>query len=120
MASDTLNRCTFMGRLGGDAEIIGEGKGRRAVFSVATESGYKDKDSGEWKTTTDWHRLVTWLPWKIDYLVKHGKKGAGIYVEARAKGRTEEIGGKKYQLTDFVVEGDGVLTITNYVEAGGE
>ena len=120
MASDTVNRCTFIGRLGRDVEIVGEGKSRRAVFSLATESGYKDKETEEWKTTTDWIRVVTWLPWKIEYLEKHGKKGAGIYVEARAKTRSEEIDGKKYQLTDFVVEQDGAVIITNYAEAGGE
>ncbi len=54
-----INRVELMGRLGNDAEVRTTQKGDDlATFSMAVDTGYYDKDAGEWKPRSSWHR--TW------------------------------------------------------------
>ena len=50
------NRVTLVGYLGRAPEQL-EG---RAVLSLATKSSWKPKDSDEWQSRSDWHRIVVW------------------------------------------------------------
>lgn len=77
-----LNQITLIGRLGKDADIrsIPSG-GRVASLSLATDDGYKDRESGEWKKNTNWHQVVTFQEGIIKMLETRGKKGARILVQ---------------------------------------
>lgn len=83
-----MNQVTLLGRIGKDAERIGE-KGAR--FSVATSERYKNKD-GEWVEGTEWHNVVYWNA--SDALLPHLSKGRQVAVEGSIHTREHE--GKYY------------------------
>ncbi|MCL2039543.1 MAG: single-stranded DNA-binding protein [Bacteroidetes bacterium] len=81
----SVNRVTLVGRLGADPEVINTTTGQVvAKVSLATTDRYKDKNTGEMKETTEWHRLVFWND-LADIAGKWLKKGSQIYVEGRIK-----------------------------------
>lgn len=95
----SLNRVQLVGNLGRDPEIRELQNGSRvATLNMATTESYKDKTSGEWKETTDWHRVVCW-----DNLAqtaeKNLKKGSKVMIEGKLKTRSyqDQKGETRYQ-----------------------
>jgi len=100
----SMNRVTLCGNLGSDPEISTLPSGTMlAKVSLATTESYKDKNTGEWKENTEWHRLVLWESLaKIasDYL----KKGNKVLVEGRIKyNQYVDRDGQTRYSTDIVV-----------------
>ena len=55
----SINKVILVGNLGQDPEIRSTQDGREiASFSVATSDSWKDKNTGEKKDKTEWHRIV--------------------------------------------------------------
>ncbi len=76
-----VNRVDLMGRLGSDVEIRATQKGREvASFRIAVDTGYYDKDAGEWKPKSEWHKIVTFQEGLISALKNRGKKGVRVLV----------------------------------------
>ena len=50
------NRVTLVGYLGHQPELVNG----HAVLSLATKTSWKDKDSSEWQSRTEWHRVIAW------------------------------------------------------------
>jgi len=70
----SLNKVLLIGRLGNDPEIKQMQNGKSvARLSVATSESWKDKNTGERKEKTEWHRVV-----KTKTLGKEKKKQSGI------------------------------------------
>ncbi|MDD2740471.1 MAG: single-stranded DNA-binding protein [Methylomonas lenta] len=80
-----LNKVMLIGRLGADPEIRYMPSGDSiATLNVATSRRWKDRNSGERKEETEWHRVTFFGPVaKVcgDYL----KKGSQVYIEGRIK-----------------------------------
>ena len=56
-----VNKVILIGRLGSDPEVRYTQDGSAvASFSIATSDEWKDKESGEKKERTEWHRIVAW------------------------------------------------------------
>jgi single-strand DNA-binding protein len=54
-----LNTATLTGFLGGDAETrTTKTNTTFTVFSLATKNSWKDRETGEWTSRTEWHRAV--------------------------------------------------------------
>src|ERR1700733_1801760 len=54
-----LPSVTLMGFLGRDAESKTSTKDNKmTIFSVATKNSWKDQETGEWESRTEWHRCV--------------------------------------------------------------
>jgi single-strand DNA-binding protein len=86
--SGSLNKATLIGNLGKDPEIRSfQNGGRAAHFSLATTESWKDKDSGERKEKTEWHRVTVMSEGLIGVVEKFLKKGAKVYVEGRLETR---------------------------------
>lgn len=102
----TVNQVTLLGNLGADAEIKTLGNGDRvANIRIATEEGYRDRESGEWKSKTEWHRCSTFVPGIVDYLEKSGKKGLTVYVQGALKTRKfVDAGGVEKYSTEIRIE----------------
>lgn len=84
-----INQMQIVGRLGRDAEIRTLQSGSRvATFSVATSESWKDRDSGERKEVTQWHRVVTYQQPLIGLIEKRGKKGSLVFVQGPLTYRT--------------------------------
>ncbi len=79
-----LNRATLIGYLANDAEIRnGKNNQKFTTFSVATKTSYKDKESGEYISHTEWHRCIVFG--KFGEFAATLKKGAHVQVEGEIR-----------------------------------
>ena len=104
----SLNKVLLIGRLGADPEIkeIVNGKSV-ARLSLATSQSWKDKNTGEKKEKTEWHRIVVFNEGLVNVVKQYLKKGAQIYVEGQIstrKWKDEKSGQDKYS-TEVVIQG---------------
>ena len=103
----SLNKVLLIGRLGADPEIkqTQGGKGF-ASLSIATSESWKDKNSGEKKEKTEWHRVVIFNEGLVNVVKQYLKKGAQIYVEGQLTTNkyTDNNGQEKYS-TQIVLQG---------------
>ena len=84
------NNVTLKGFLGKDAETIATKQGRSlTVLSLATKSGYKDKQKNEWVNHTEWHRIIAFGT-PADY-AKNQKKGEYVEVEGELRSTEREV-----------------------------
>ena len=76
-----VNRAVIMGILGKDPEVKTFDNGSSiASFSVATSEFWKDKNTGERRELTEWHRIVV-QGRLVDVVSKYLKKGGKVYIE---------------------------------------
>lgn len=102
MASRSVNRVTLLGQLGRDAETMHTSSGADITkFSIATNNRWKDRSSGEWKESTDWHSIVLFNNATIGQYLTKGKQ---VYIEGRLQTRSYEKEGKKMYATDVIAE----------------
>ena len=78
----SLNKVLLIGRLGNDPEIKQMSNGKNvARLSVATSETWKDKNSGERKEKTEWHRVVIFNEGLVNVVQQYLKKGSQDYIE---------------------------------------
>ena len=104
----SLNKVLLIGRLGADPEIKQMVNGKNvARLSLATSQSWKDKNTGEKKEKTEWHRIVVFNEGLVNVVQQYLKKGAQIYVEGQLttrKWKDEQSGQDKYS-TEIVIQG---------------
>ena len=104
----SLNKVILIGRLGADPEIKQMTNGKNvARISLATSDTWKDKNTGEKKEKTEWHRIVIFNEGLVNVVQQYLKKGAQIYIEGQLttrKWRDEKSGQDKYS-TEVVIQG---------------
>ena len=104
----SLNKVLLIGRLGADPEIKQMVNGKSvARLSLATSQSWKDKNTGEKKEKTEWHRVVVFNEGLVNVVKKYLKKGAQIYIEGQLtprKWKDEQSGQDKYS-TEIVIQG---------------
>ena len=104
----SLNKVLLIGRLGSDPEIKQMVNGKSvARFSLATSNTWKDKNTGEKKEKTEWHRVVIFSEGLVKVVQQYVKKGAQVYVEGQLttrKWKDEKAGIDKYS-TEVVLQG---------------
>ena len=104
----SLNKVLLIGRLGADPEIKQMVNGKSvARLSLATSQSWKDKNTGEKKEKTEWHRIVVFNEGLVNVVQQYLKKGAQIYVEGQLttrKWKDEQNGQDKYS-TEIVIQG---------------
>lgn len=79
-----INKVILVGNVGQNPKIIQRGDLVVADLSLATSEGWKDKNSGENKQLTEWHRVV-FFGNLAEIVDKYVKKGSKIYVEGKLK-----------------------------------
>ena len=104
----SLNKVLLIGRLGADPEVKQMVNGKSvARLSLATSQSWKDKNTGEKKEKTEWHRIVVFNEGLVNVVQQYLKKGAQIYVEGQLttrKWKDEQSGQDKYS-TEIVIQG---------------
>ena len=104
----SLNKVLLIGRLGADPEIKQMVNGKSvARLSIATSQSWKDKNTGEKKEKTEWHRIVIFNEGLVKVVQQYVKKGAQVYIEGQLttrKWRDEKAGVDKYS-TEIVLQG---------------
>ena len=102
----SVNKAIIVGRLGRDPEIRYSADGAAVCnISVATESTWKDKSSGERKSETEWHRVVFYNR-LAEIAGEYLKKGREVYIEGRLKTRKwqdKETGQDRYS-TEIIAD----------------
>jgi single-strand DNA-binding protein len=97
-----INKVIIIGRLGRDPEVRYTPDGTAvANFSVATSEEWKDKQSGEKKERTEWHRIVAWRGLG-ETCGKYLSKGRQVYIEGRLQTRSWEKDGVTHYMTEIV------------------
>ncbi len=116
----SLNKVMLIGNLGRDPEVRHLENGTAvANFSIATSESYRDRNTGETITNTDWHNVVLWRG-LADVAEKYLKKGDKVYLEGKLRSRSyqDQQGITKY-ITEVVVDDMVMLGNRNTGEMGG-
>ena len=104
----SVNKVLLIGRLGADPEIKQMVNGKNvARLSLATSQSWKDKNTGEKKEKTEWHRIVVFNEGLVNVVQQYLKKGAQVYIEGQLstrKWKDEKSGQDKYS-TEIIIQG---------------
>lgn len=101
-----INKVILVGNLGQEPEIRSTSDGREiATFSLATSESWKDKNSGEKREKTEWHRVVIFSQGLVGIVKNYVKKGSKLYIEGSLSTRkwTDKDGVEKYT-TEVVLQ----------------
>ena len=120
----SVNKVILVGNLGADPEVRTLPSGNKVVnLSVATSESWRDKNSGERKEKTEWHRVVIFSEGLVRVAEQYLKKGAKVYLEGALQTRKwqDQSGADKYS-TEVVLQGfNSTLTMLDgRSEGGGE
>ena len=104
-----VNKVILVGNLGKDPEVRHLESGVAvASFTLATSETYRDRNSGEKKTLTEWHNIVLWRG-LAEISEKYLHKGDQIYLEGRLRSRSWESDSGTRYITEIV--GDNMVML---------
>lgn len=95
----SVNKVILVGNLGRDPEIRYNQAGDKiGSFSVATSESWRDKQTGDRRERTEWHRIVVFNEHLNEVLEKFVRKGSKVYLEGELRTRkwTAQDGTEKY------------------------
>lgn len=110
MASRGVNKVILVGNLGKDPEVRYQPSGGAvANLTIATSESWRDKQTGENKEVTEWHRVV--LFGKLAEVAgEYLRKGSQVYIEGQLRTRKwQDNGGQDRYTTEIVVNVGGTL-----------
>jgi single-strand DNA-binding protein len=95
----SVNKVILIGNLGRDPEVRQTQDGRAIVqLSVATSESWKDRNSGERREKTEWHRVVIFNERLGEVASQYLRKGSKVYLEGQLQTRkwTDQSGTERY------------------------
>jgi single-strand DNA-binding protein len=107
MSGGSVNKVILVGNVGADPEVRTLPSGNKVVnLTVATSENWKDKNSGERKEKTEWHRVVIFSEGLARVAEQYVKKGSKVYLEGSLQTRKwqDQSGQDKYS-TEVVLQG---------------
>lgn len=110
----SVNKVILIGNLGADPDIKRTQDGRPiANLSIATSDTWKDKNTGERREKTEWHRVVVFNEGLCRVIENYVKKGSKVYIEGQLQTRKwQDNEGKDRWSTEVVLQNyNGVLTM---------
>jgi len=110
----SVNKVILIGNLGADPDIKRTQDGRPiANLSIATSDSWKDKNTGERREKTEWHRVVVFNEGLCRVIENYVKKGSKVYIEGQLQTRKwQDNEGKDRWSTEVVLQNyNGVLTM---------
>jgi single-strand DNA-binding protein len=118
----SVNKVILVGNLGADPEVRNLPSGGKVVnLSIATSESWKDRNTGERREKTEWHRVVIFNEGLCKIVEQYLKKGSKIYLEGALQTRkwTDKDGNEKYT-TEVVLQGfNSSLTMLDGRSGGG-
>lgn len=113
-----VNKVIVVGHLGADPEVKVMPSGDAvANFNVATTESWTDKNSGEKKSETEWHRVVLFRR-QAEVAGEYLKKGALVYIEGKLKTRKYRVEGEDRDRYVTEVEGRTMQMLGGKSDAG--
>ena len=108
----SINKVILVGNVGNQPEIkvTQSSSEELATFSIATSEKWKDKNSGEQKEKTDWHRIVVFAPGLVRVVKQYVNKGSKLYIEGKMQTR-------EYEGSDGVKRYTTEILLTQYSSA---
>lgn len=119
----SVNKVTLLGNVGKDPEIRTTQAGKRiASITLATSETWKDKQTGEQKEQTEWHKVVVFNDGLAGVIERYVKKGSKLYTEGQLKTRKwQDQSGQDRYSTDVVVDQfNGSIVLCDRPESGGQ
>jgi single-strand DNA-binding protein len=116
-----INKVILVGNLGQDPEIRYTADGRPiANFSIATSESWKDKNSGEKREKTEWHRVVVFGK-LAEICGEYLSKGRQVYIEGKLQTRKwQGQDGQDRYTTEIVIDSfNGTMQMLGTREGGG-
>ncbi|MDW9478698.1 single-stranded DNA-binding protein [Sinorhizobium meliloti] len=118
----SVNKVILIGNLGADPEIRKTQDGRSiANLRIATTESWRDRNSGERKSKTEWHTVVIFSEGLCKIAEQYLKKGSTVYIEGALQTRKwqDQSGNDRYS-TEIVLQGfNATLTMLNSRGDGG-
>ncbi len=118
----SVNKVILVGNLGRDPEIRTTNDGTKvANLSLATSESWRDRNSGERRERTEWHRVVIFNDRLVDVVEKYLNKGSKISVEGQLQTRkwTDRDGQERYTTEVVLQRFRGELTMLDGRSGGG-
>jgi single-strand DNA-binding protein len=118
----SINKVILVGNLGRDPEIRQTNDGTRiANLALATSESWRDRNSGERKERTEWHRVVIFNERLVEVVEKYVKKGSKLYIEGALQTRkwTDNQGQERYSTEIVLQRFRGELTMLDGARGGG-
>ena len=119
----SVNKVILVGNLGRDPEIRSLQNGNKlANLSLATSETWRDKDSGERRERTEWHRVVIFDEHVAAIAERYLKKGSKIYIEGQIQTRKwqDQSGADRYSTEVVLQRYRGELTMLDTKGGDGE
>ena len=116
----SVNKVILVGNLGNDPDIrTMQNGGKVANLSIATSESWKDKNTGEKREKTEWHRVAIFNPGLVTVCENYLKKGAKVYIEGQLETRKwqDQSGADRYSTEVVLRPYRGELTLLD--SAGG-
>lgn len=110
----SVNKVILVGNLGKDPEVRHTQDGKPIVnLSLATSESWRDRNSGERKERTEWHRVVIFNENLAKVAEQYLKKGSKVYIEGQLQTRkyTDNSGVEKYSTEVVLQNYRGELTM---------
>jgi single-strand DNA-binding protein len=120
--SGSVNKVILVGNLGKDPEVRRMSSGDAVVtLNLATSESWRDKQSGERKEKTEWHRVVIFNENLAKVAEAYLKKGSKLYVEGQLQTRkwTDQSGVEKFSTEIVLQRFRGELTLLDGKGEGG-
>jgi single-strand DNA-binding protein len=84
----SINKVILVGNIGQDPQVRTMQSGQKVVsFSLATSDRWRDRQSGEQKEQTEWHRIVIFSPNLVEVAERMLQKGTKLYIEGTLRTR---------------------------------
>lgn len=102
----SVNKVILIGNLGRDPDIRTTQTGDKvAQLSIATSESWRDKNTGDRRERTEWHRVVVFNDRLVEVIDKYAKKGRSVYIEGQLQTRkwTDQSGQERYT-TEVVLQ----------------
>ncbi|SOV74332.1 single-stranded DNA-binding protein [Plasmodium sp. gorilla clade G3] len=107
MNEKSLNKIMLIGRVGCEPDIkILNGGDKVATFSLATNEFWRDRNTNELKSKTDWHRIVVYDQNIVDLIDKYLRKGRRVFVQGSLHTRKwygNDINNQPKQITEIIL-----------------
>jgi len=105
--SGSVNKVVLVGNLGADPEVRNTQDGRTIVnLLIATSEKWRDKNTGEQKERTEWHRVVVFNEGLAKVAEQYLRKGSTVYIEGQLQTRKwQDQDGKDRYSTEIVLQG---------------
>jgi single-strand DNA-binding protein len=115
----SVNKVILVGNLGADPEVRHMQNGKPVCnLRIATSESWRDRESGERRERTEWHRVVIFNEGLCKIAEQYLKKGAKIYLEGQLQTRQYDQDGITKYSTEIVLQGfNSALTMLD--SAGG-